>query len=100
VVTSVFDGNNAMGYHLEQNVPNPFSCSTTISFSIPRSGKVNLVLYDMNGNPVKTLVNEYLTAGCHDREFIAQPDYSGIYFMVLQTPETRIVKKMMIQAER
>ena len=100
VVTSVFDGNSAMGYHLEQNVPNPFSCSTTISFSIPRSGKVNLVLYDMNGNPVKTLVNEYLTAGCHDREFIAQPDYSGIYFMVLQTPETRIVKKMMIQAER
>ncbi len=97
VVTSVSDGTNAMGYCLWQNFPNPFSHSTTISFNTPRSGMVNLVVYDVNGNPFRTLVSEYLPAGCHDREFIAQPGCSGIYFMVLQTPETRIVKKMIVQ---
>lgn len=97
VVTSVSDGTNAMGYCLWQNFPNPFSHSTTISFNTPRSGMVNLVVYDGNGNPFRTLVSEYLPAGCHDREFIAPPGCSGICFMVLQTPETRIVKKMIVQ---
>jgi len=51
--------------HLLGNYPNPFSQSTTIPFNIERSGRVSLVVYDVLGREILTLVDGYLTAGMH-----------------------------------
>ena len=53
------------GFILEQNYPNPARNQTTIKFTIPRSAKVNLSLYDMSGRLVKVLINESKDSGIH-----------------------------------
>jgi hypothetical protein len=50
-------------FALDQNYPNPFNPSTTIRFSVPHESKVSLVVYDMTGAVVKTILNENLSAG-------------------------------------
>ena len=56
-------------YKLEQNYPNPFNPTTTISFSIPQSQTVELKVFDMLGNEVATLINEYKEVGKHKVQF-------------------------------
>ncbi len=54
---------NPSGYNLEQNYPNPFNPSTTISWQSPTSGHQTLKVYDLLGNEVATLVDEFLPTG-------------------------------------
>jgi len=79
-------------FHLSQNYPNPFNASTTISYSLQKSGWVQLKIYDLSGGLVISLVNEAQSAGAHqvlwpglNRESTAVA--SGIYFydLSLQT---------------
>ncbi|MCU0414614.1 MAG: T9SS type A sorting domain-containing protein, partial [Ignavibacteriaceae bacterium] len=75
-------------YFLSQNYPNPFNPITTIEFSIPKAGSVSLVIYDVLGNEVATLVNENLQAGTYKTEFDSQSGegrnlVSGVYFYQL-----------------
>jgi len=83
-------------FNLEQNYPNPFNPSTTISFSIPTSEFVTLKVFDVLGNEVATLVNEYRRAGSHNIEFDASKLSSGIYFYKLQTGSFIETKKMIL----
>jgi FlgD Ig-like domain len=53
-------------FSLDQNFPNPFNPSTTIRYHISNREKVSLVLYDITGREVKTLVNSEQEAGTHD----------------------------------
>jgi hypothetical protein len=54
-------------YRLEQNYPNPFNPSTTIRFSLPLEKKISLVVYDILGKEVKTLINDQAyTKGAHE----------------------------------
>ncbi len=53
------------GYVLAQNYPNPFNPVTTIEFSIPMSGYVRLVIYDLLGREIRTLINNRLAPGKH-----------------------------------
>lgn len=50
-------------FALDQNYPNPFNPSTTIRFSVPQESKVSLVVYDMTGAIVKTILDQNLNAG-------------------------------------
>jgi hypothetical protein len=50
-------------YQLSQNYPNPFNPTTSISYSMPKAGQVSIVVYDLLGAPVKTLVNQFQTEG-------------------------------------
>ncbi|MBE0570942.1 MAG: T9SS type A sorting domain-containing protein, partial [Ignavibacteriaceae bacterium] len=73
---------------LEQNYPNPFNPSTTIKFQIPEQSFVTIKVYDVLGNEIATLVNEYKPAGTYEVEFntssINHIPSSGIYFYQLK----------------
>ncbi|MBK7630786.1 MAG: T9SS type A sorting domain-containing protein [Ignavibacteriales bacterium] len=87
-------------YLLNQNYPNPFNPSTNISWQTPVSCWQTLKVYDVLGNEVATLVNEYRPAGSYEIEFnpassIKNPA-SGIYFYRLQAGEYFETKKMIL----
>ncbi|MBE0571884.1 MAG: T9SS type A sorting domain-containing protein [Ignavibacteriaceae bacterium] len=102
IVTSVDDEpTQPTAFILEQNYPNPFNPSTVIRYQLPVSGDVTLKVYDILGNEVATLVNEYKTAGKYEVEFSIYSDKgqnlsSGIYFYKLQTGEYTAVNKMVL----
>lgn len=62
------------GFAVEQNSPNPFNPRTTIQFAIPQKADVQLVVYDMRGRRVRTLLDGTLSAGSHSRLWDAKDD--------------------------
>ncbi|NWF88820.1 MAG: family 10 glycosylhydrolase [Ignavibacteriaceae bacterium] len=94
---------------LYQNYPNPFNPSTKINFTIPsadnpllggaRVGLVTLKVYDVLGNEVATLVNEYKPAGTYEVEFTVGQTISlssGVYYYQLKAGEFIQTKKMIL----
>ena len=81
---------------LGQNYPNPFNPTTTIPFEVPTYSNVQLVVYDLLGKKVKTLLNEERAPGRHTVPFDASGLSSGTYFYRLETPETRITKSLLL----
>ncbi|NWF51283.1 MAG: T9SS type A sorting domain-containing protein [Ignavibacteriaceae bacterium] len=70
---------------LGQNYPNPFNPSTKISWQSPIGSHQTLKVYDVLGNEVATLVDEYKTAGSYEVDFDAAGLTSGVYFYRLQS---------------
>ena len=89
---SVFPTN----FKLEQNYPNPFNTSTLITYSIPQPSNVTITVYDILGNKISTLVNEYKTAGNYDVEFDAITLTSGVYLYQLQANGFVQMKKLIL----
>jgi photosystem II stability/assembly factor-like uncharacterized protein len=85
-----------VSYTLEQNYPNPFNPSTTIEFSLPKSDKVNISVYNLLGQSVKTLKNEVMPAGKHKVIFYAEHFSSGIYYYRIESSNYKDMKKMII----
>lgn len=83
-------------FELSQNYPNPFNSSTKINYSIPVNSKVELKIYDLLGREVRTLVNEYQSAGNYAAVFNTGNIASGVYYYVLKTDNNRSVRKMVI----
>ncbi len=85
-----------LNYRLSQNFPNPFNPTTTISYQLPTAGNIIFKVYDVLGNEVVTLVNEYKPAGSYEVEFNGNNLVSGIYFYRLQTGAYVETKKMIL----
>jgi hypothetical protein len=83
-------------FSLEQNYPNPFNPSTKISWQSPVSSWQTLKIYDILGNEVTTLVNEFKSAGKYEIEFNAEDLPSGIYFYHLKTENFFETRKMIL----
>uniref|UniRef100_A0A832DIC8 T9SS type A sorting domain-containing protein n=1 Tax=Ignavibacterium album TaxID=591197 RepID=A0A832DIC8_9BACT len=81
-------------FSLEQNYPNPFNPSTVIHYSISENQLVNLTVYDLLGNEVAILVNEYKEPGSHSIEFNVTDLSSGIYYYKLSAGDFVNIKKM------
>ncbi len=81
-------------YSLSQNFPNPFNPTTTISFGIPKSGLVNISVYDISGKLVTELVNSELSAGKYNTAWDASSIASGVYYYKIQAGDFIEVKKM------
>jgi hypothetical protein len=86
---------------LRQNFPNPFNPSTTIEFSLPTTGPVSLIVYDVLGRRVRTLVAGQQPAGTHRIVWDATNDRggriaSGVYFYILKTPQGEQRRKMVV----
>jgi len=86
-------------YSLSQNYPNPFNPVMKINYELPKDGKVKLVIYDILGREIKTLVNELKQAGRYTVEFNGNSLASGVYFYRIQVEGGRnytAVKKMVL----
>ncbi len=81
-------------FKLSQNYPNPFNPTTEISYNLPESGKVKLVVYNVTGQQVATLVNAWVKSGSHKVTFNASELPTGVYFYKLTTDNMEAVKKM------
>jgi len=88
-------------FSLSQNYPNPFNPVTTIKYSVPTSlksqtSKVKLTVFDILGNEVTTLVDEYKAAGNYEVKFEAGNFASGMYIYRLQSNGFVETRKMML----
>jgi hypothetical protein len=81
-------------FFLGQNYPNPFNPSTVIRFGLPQATQVKLIVYNILGQEVATLIDDYLPAGYHEVIFEAAGLSSGLYFLSITTPNFRAVRKM------
>ncbi|MBN1780567.1 T9SS type A sorting domain-containing protein [bacterium] len=85
-----------MAYELKQNYPNPFNPSTQIEFVLARPGHTSLVIYNVMGQVVQTLVNKNMDAGRHTVQFNAAHLASGMYFYRLKSNDKVMIKKLML----
>jgi len=88
-------------FGLDQNYPNPFNPTTRLSFALPTNAHVQLTVYNVLGQAVRTLVDEDMAAGTHEvtwngRNGDGQQVSSGIYFYRINAGNFSATKKMMI----
>ncbi|MGE5810641.1 MAG: C25 family cysteine peptidase [Ignavibacteria bacterium] len=83
-------------YSLNQNFPNPFNPSTTIKFSIPEDGIVEMKVYNILGNEVASIANGFFKAGEHSINFNAADLSSGVYFYTIKSKNFTQTRKMML----
>jgi parallel beta-helix repeat protein len=94
--TTVEDDYSINNFILYQNYPNPFNSTTNIGFRISDFGYVSLKVYDILGNEVATLVNEYKPAGNYEIKFVATGLPSSVYIYQLFTQNYIQTRKMVI----
>jgi len=88
-------------YQLFQNYPNPFNPTTTIRYTLPENGQVNLTIYDQLGRQVKTLVNQSQTAGEYQVQWDGRDDNgrlmsSGLYFLTIKSGSFKQTEKLVL----
>jgi len=86
---------------LYQSMPNPFQSQTAIRYSLPAQSNVSLMIYDISGKQVKTLVDQYQTSGLYSINWNGENNQGrkvgqGIYFYVLKTDNDKMQKKMLM----
>lgn len=82
--------------YLIDNYPNPFNSQTTILYSLKNEGNVKIVVYDVLGNELQTLVNEKKVAGSYEIIYSPSKLNSGIYFITLQSDYYFTTKKVIL----
>ena len=88
-------------FSLSQNYPNPFNANTTIEYGLPKDSDLSISIYDIRGRFVKDIYSGEQQAGYHLTHWDASDESgrnvsSGLYFIVLNTPEYRVAKKALI----
>ena len=81
-------------FELGQNYPNPFNPTTKIQFTIPQASNVRLAVYNILGQQVAELVNDFKSAGSYNVSWNAEDLSSGLYLYRLETGNQIITKKM------
>lgn len=81
---------------LRQNYPNPFNPVTNILFRLPQTEQVRIVVYDILGRPVQTVVDQQYQAGIHTVTFDGSSLSSGVYFYRIQAGSENLTRKMML----
>ena len=83
-------------YSLSQNYPNPFNPITKIKFNVSKLSSVKIVVYDVIGREVQTLVNETLKPGTYETSFEGSLLNSGVYFYRLITNSFSETRRMLL----
>jgi len=97
-ITQIINNNKQItnGFELYQNYPNPFNPVTNIKYDLPKDVFVTIKIYDLLGREIKTLVNEFKSAGSHIVTFNGSELASGVYFYRLVTDRFTDTKKMVV----
>ncbi|MBN2200486.1 T9SS type A sorting domain-containing protein [bacterium] len=95
-VTGVGAAEPPASFSLGQNYPNPFNPVTEIAYTLPEPGHVTLVVYDVTGREIRTLVNENKPAGAHRFNFSAAGLGSGVYVYRLKAGDRAENRKMIL----
>ncbi|MFH0736128.1 MAG: T9SS type A sorting domain-containing protein [bacterium] len=85
---------NPVNFTLYQNYPNPFNPETNITFSISKTSKIDLTVFNSLGEKITTLVKKEYSPGKYEIKFNSRTLTSGIYFYTLKTNSGQITKKM------
>ena len=83
-------------FSLNQNYPNPFNPETIIEYTVGKKQNVKLIVYDILGNEVATLVNELKVPGTYTVKFKAESLSSGIYLYKIISGDFSNIKKMLL----
>ncbi len=91
--TSIFSFDN---FCLHPPYPNPFNPETTISFSLPKAGKIEISVFDVTGKKVAVLASGEYSAGNHVVKFDGRDLSSGVYFVRLNAENRNFTKKCLL----
>ncbi|MBN1291014.1 MAG: T9SS type A sorting domain-containing protein [Candidatus Latescibacteria bacterium] len=96
VITSsvVVDEAASATFAVNQNTPNPFNPTTTINFSAPEAGIVNIDVFNVAGQKVDTIVSDFLSAGNHSVTWNASGLSAGVYFYSVKSGNFSKTMKM------
>ncbi|HJY64887.1 MAG TPA: T9SS type A sorting domain-containing protein [Ignavibacteria bacterium] len=83
-------------YTLNQNYPNPFNPETIIKFEVPKSDYLKIVVYDISGKEIRTLVDQQINAGIYEVKFDGSNLASGMYFYKLISESYSETRKMVL----
>jgi len=94
-------GSRVPGFGLLQNYPNPFNMATTIAYTVPSPGDVELAVYDVYGRAVRTLLRQRLGAGYHTTvwdgtDANSLPVASGVYFVRMKFKEASSIGRILL----
>ena len=95
--STLVENSSPLDFILSQNYPNPFNPITTITYNLNKPGMVNLVIYDLLGRKVATLVDDIKAPGNHSVMWNAKGHASGVYFYRIDLGESKVLtQKMML----
>ncbi len=88
-------------FALHQNYPNPFNPTTTLHYDLPEDNYVSIIIYDLKGHSIKTLLNDEQTAGYRSIQWdatndLGQPVSAGMYLYTIQAGDHMRSKKMVL----
>jgi hypothetical protein len=83
-------------FEMAQNYPNPFNPTTTITYTLNKNSNVRLNVYNVLGERVMELINDFQNAGNYEIKFDGSSLSSGVYFYSLSNGSTTVTKKMML----
>jgi len=100
-LVSILDDGLPIAFNLYNAYPNPFNPVTTLRYDLPEPSNVNIIIYDMLGRQVKTLINQNQDAGHKSIRWNATNDYgkpvgAGVYLYRIQAGNFRQTKKMVL----
>jgi len=81
-------------FAVNQNTPNPFNPTTSITFTLAKAGKVTVEIFNVSGQKVETLVNSTMNAGAHSVTWNASHQSAGMYFYTVKTDYASKTMKM------
>ena len=99
MITAIKDTKEYSGpakYQLNQNYPNPFNPNTTITYQLKTKSNIQLIIYDLSGQKIKTLLDNQQNAGQHSITFDASGLASGIYIYKLKAGNFEQSRKMLL----
>ena len=88
-------------YRLHQNYPNPFNPTTSIDYNLPEQSHVRILIYDMLGRQVKTLINKaqapgYMSINWDATNNLGEPVSAGVYIYTIEAGSFRQTRKMIL----
>lgn len=93
---AVADAGSALSFKLDQNFPNPFNPTTQITYTLPVGASVLLRVYNLLGQVVSTLADEYESDGTHMKQFDASRLATGVYLYSLVSGRYRETRRMVV----